>query len=491
MKSRWVALSTLVLAVLLIAVDATVLSLAVPFLARDLNPSAVELLWIGDAYSFVLAGLLVTMGTLGDRIGRKRLLLIGATAFGLLSVLAAFAPSAGVLILARGLLGVAGATLMPSTLSIIRNLFTDAKERSLAIGVWGAMASAGAAVGPLVGGFLLEHFWWGSVFLINVPVMLVLITVGAFVLPESCNPEPGPWDLVGAVLSLVGVVGVVYAIKEFAANGFEPSTLVGAAVGVLALALFVRRQLRLPVPLVDVRLFAQRRFTGAVLSTLLAMFGLAGVAFFFSQFLQLVQGYGPMEAGLLELPATVGAVVAGLVAGALARAWSAARVTAAGLGAMGAALVGTFWLGPQTPYPVIGLALLVIGSGAGVAFTITADLVLSSVAPERAGAASAVSEISYELGTALGIAVLGSVLTAVYRADLRLPAGLPAPAVEAVRDSLASASGLPAEVRAQVVDTARESFVAGLQLAGLAAAVLLVLAAIAARTLLRDRAATH
>ncbi|GGK07750.1 hypothetical protein GCM10011583_44510 [Streptomyces camponoticapitis] len=231
---RWLALSVLVLAVLLVAVDATVLGLATPFLSEDLKPSGTQLLWIGDIYSFVIAGLLVTMGSLGDRIGRKKLLLTGAVAFGAVSVLNAYATSPEMMIAARALLGVAGATLMPATLALIRNIFHDPRERSVAIGIWGAAASAGAAVGPVVGGFLLEHFWWGSVFLINLPVMAVLVLVGVRLLPESRNPAPGPWDPASVVLSLVGIVGVVYAIKEAAAYGLRWDIAAAAVTGVVA-----------------------------------------------------------------------------------------------------------------------------------------------------------------------------------------------------------------------------------------------------------------
>ena len=308
---RWIALAVLVLAVLLVAVDATVLGLATPFLSEDLAPTGTQLLWIGDVYSFVIAGMLVSMGSLGDRIGRKKLLLTGAVAFGAVSVLNAYASSPEMMILARALLGVAGATLMPSTLALIRNLFHDPRERSLAIGIWGAMASAGAAVGPVMGGFLLEHFWWGSVFLINLPVMAVLVVVGIKLIPESKNPAPGPWDLTSVGLSLVGMIGVVYAIKELAADGASGEVAASAVIGVGALAWFVRRQLKLPAPLLDMRLFHHRGFSGAVLADLLTILGLAGLVFFLSQFLQLVQGRGPLEAGLAELPAAIGAVAAG------------------------------------------------------------------------------------------------------------------------------------------------------------------------------------
>ncbi|KAA2262568.1 MFS transporter [Solihabitans fulvus] len=488
-RSRWIALGTLVLAVLLIAVDATVLGLAIPSLTEDLRPTSTQLLWIGDSYSFVLAGLLVTMGTLGDRIGRKRLLLIGAAAFGLMSVLAAYATSPVMLIAARGLLGVAGATLMPSTLSIIRNLFTDDRERTLAIGVWGAMASAGAAVGPVVGGLLLEHFWWGSVFLINVPVMVLLIAVGAVTLPESRDPSPGPWDLASAALSLVGVVSLVYAVKELAAGAGWPTVLAGLVVGVAALTWFVRRQLRLPVPLVDVRLFADRAFTGAVLAQLLAILGLSALAFFMSQFLQLVQGLRPLEAGVRELPATAGAVLFGLVAGAVARRWSPRATVTAGLAAIGVAMAAVLGLRTGIGFLPVGLGMFVVGAGAGLALTVTADIVLSSAPKEKAGAASAVSETSYELGAALGIALLGSIITGYYRGAVTLPAGVPEDVASAARDSLGgavtSAGGLPAEVTEAVLSAARDTFVDGMRLGSAVGAVLLLAAAGTAWVLLR------
>lgn len=299
---RWIALAVLVLAVLLVAVDATVLGLATPFLSEDLEPTGTQLLWIGDVYSFVIAGLLVSMGSLGDRIGRKKLLLTGATAFGAVSVLNAYASSPEMMIVARALLGVAGATLMPSTLALIRNLFHDPRERSLAVGIWGAMASAGAAVGPVVGGLLLEHFWWGSVFLINLPVMAVLVAVGIKMIPESKNPAPGPWDLLSVGLSLVGMIGVVYAIKEAAAHGVSWENVAAAVGGVLALTWFVRRQLKLPAPLLDMRLFHHRGFSGAVLADLLTILGLSGIVFFLSQFLQLVQGGARSRPGSPNCP---------------------------------------------------------------------------------------------------------------------------------------------------------------------------------------------
>ncbi|MEN3583687.1 MFS transporter [Streptomyces sp. ZYX-F-203] len=480
---RWPALGVLALAVLLVAVDATVLGLATPYISEDLAPSATQLLWIGDVYSFVIAGLLVSMGGLGDRVGRKRVLLVGATAFGAVSVLNAYAHTPEMMIAARALLGAAGATLMPATLALIRTLFDDPRERSLAIGVWGAAASAGTAVGPIVGGFLLEHFWWGSVFLINLPVMAVLVLVGGRLLPESRDPAPGPWDMTGVALSLLGMVGVVYAVKETAAHGWAWPTSLAGLLGAAALYGFVRRQLTLAVPLLDMRLFRDRGFSAAVLADLLTILGLSGLIFFLSQYLQLVQGRGPLEAGLAELPAAAGAVAAGLVAGRAARRFSVRSVVSGGLAAVGLALAVLTFVGRNTAYPMLGTVLLVVGVGAGLSFTVTSDVILSGVPEEKAGAASAVSETAYELGAALGIALLGSLVTRVYR-DFTGPPGTPDSAHDSLGAAVEAASHLPAARAADLLDAARGAFVEGLTLAAGAGAAVLIAASLAAWFLL-------
>lgn len=489
-RQRWLALSVLALAVLLVCIDATVLALATPFLSEDLDPSSTQLLWIGDVYSFVIAGLLVSMGSLGDRVGRKRLLLTGSVIFGVLSALTAYAHSAEAMIAWRALMGVAGATLMPSTLALIRNIFSNPRERSVAIGIWGAMASAGAAVGPVVGGFLLEHFWWGSVFLLNLPVMAVLVVVGLRLLPESRDPAPGPWDLPSVALSMIGIIGVVYAVKEAAAYGLRWDVAAAATLGALSLAAFVRRQLRLPKPLLDMRLFRRRGFSGAVLADLLTIFGLAGLVFFLSQFLQLVQLRSPFEAGLAELPAGVGAIAAGLVAGLVARRTSVRGAVSGGLAAVAVALGAVAGLRPVSDYWVLGLLLLVLGLGAGLSFTVTADIMLSTVPKEQAGAASAVSETAYELGSALGIALLGSVVTGFYRGHA-VPEGIPAEAAEQARSSLGgaveAARGLPGPAGEQLLTTAQDAFTEGLRAGASVAAVVLLAAAAASWRLLRDQ----
>ncbi|MEU3618589.1 MFS transporter [Streptomyces sp. NPDC006872] len=483
---RWLALSVLVLAVLLVAVDATVLGLATPYISEDLGPSGTQLLWIGDVYSFVIAGLLVSMGSLGDRIGRKRILLVGATAFGLISVLNAYATTPETMIAARALLGVAGATLMPATLALIRNLFHDPRERSLAVGIWGATASAGTAVGPIVGGFLLEHFWWGSVFLINLPVMVVLVVVGLKTLPESKNPDPGPWDLVSVVLSLVGMIAVVYAVKEAASHGPTWEPLTAGLLGAAALHGFVRRQLTLPKPLLDMRLFRKPGFSGAVLADMLTVLGMSGLVFFLSQYLQLVQGRRPLEAGLAELPAAVGAVAAGLIAGRTARRYSVRAVVSGGLAAIGLALAALTTIDATTGYPILGAALLAVGIGAGFSFTVTSDVILSSVPKEQAGAASAVSETAYELGAALGIAVLGSIVTGVYR-GFPSPTGTPEGAHESLGGAVEAAGHMSTPAAETMLTSAREAFVNGLSVASGVGAAILLATALAAWFLLRDQ----
>ncbi|WP_423464917.1 MFS transporter [Promicromonospora sp. MS192] len=482
-RRRWSALAVLVLAVGLLAIDGTVLYLAVPSLTRDLEPTATQVLWIGDIYSLAIAGLLVAMGTLADRIGRKRLLLIGATAFGAASALAAFAPDAETLIVARLLLGVAGATIMPSTLSLIRTLFPDARERSRAIAVWSAAAGGGAAVGPLVGGVLLEHFWWGSVFLVNVPVVLVLVVAGAVLLPEAKDPDPGRLDLLSVLLSFAAVMPLVWSIKHAASDGADLLAAGALGVAVVAGVWFVRRQGRLAAdgrgPLLDIGLFRVPAFSGAVAANLIAIFALTGMLFFFSQYLQLVRGFSPLVAGVAELPATIASIAVVAIVG-----WSVARfgrgnAIAVGLAVTALGMVAIAVAEGADHYAWLALALVPAGLGVGLAMTLTTDAVVSAVPPAKAGGASAISETAYELGVALGVAVLGSLVTLGYQARVTLPAGLPADIASGASDSLASAVALAGD-RADVLEAAREAFVASLQTACVVAAVLTALAAVVA-----------
>ncbi|WP_436534467.1 MFS transporter [Actinoplanes sp. HUAS TT8] len=481
---RWSALGVLAAAVLLLAIDGTVLALAVPKLTESLSPTAEQVLWIGDVYSLALAGLLALMGSLADRLGRKRVLLTGSVLFGLVSLLAAFATSAETLIVARLLLGVAGATLMPSTLSLIRNLFPDAAERTRAVAIWSTSFGAGSAIGPMVGGLLLEHFWWGSVFLINVPVMVLVVGSGLVLLPESRDPSPGRFDWFSAVLSMVAVVPIVYAITHLATSGVSPLIVACVVLGLAAGTVFVRRQRRLPNPMLDVDLFRGAAFSGAVAANVIAIFALVGLLFFFSQYVQFVRGFSPLQAGLAELPATLAEIVViGLVGVAITR-LGRGRAIAVSLAVAAAGLALLAPAASQGAYVWLGLCLVPVGLGVGLAMTLAGDAIISAAPPHKAGSVSAVTETANELGVVLGIAVLGSLLTSVYRSGLTLPASLPPEVRAAATDSLGAAlrvlDGPPAQA-------ARDAFLAAMQTTSLVAAGFTLVAAAVAAWLIPSR----
>ncbi|MGO1975368.1 MAG: MFS transporter [Propionibacteriaceae bacterium] len=488
---EWLALGVLMLSVLLVSVDNTVLSFALPMISVALQPSGAQLLWIVDVYPLMLATLLVAMGSLGDRIGRRRLLMIGATGFGAVSALAAFAPSAEMLITARALQGLFGATLMPSTLSLLRNIFHDAGQRRLAIAAWGGMFSGGAALGPILGGWLLEHFWWGSVFLINIPVVVVLLGTALWVVPESKDPRPGAIDVVSIALSMATMLPIVYGIKRAATERFDLTVLGVLLVGATAGVLFVRRQQRAKDPMLDVALFRNRFFSGAVLSNLLSMAGFAGFIFFAAQFLQLVAGLSPMQAAVALLPGLVMTVLAGFLAVAVV-AKVGVRWLVSGsflLAAIGYAVVGAPGAVPTLWTVAIGFAVL--GVGIGIAETLTNDVVLTVVPPHRAGSASAISETAYEVGALLGTAVLGSVLTATFRSRLDPPATVleqsDPTSLETLGGALEEAARYPAAVADQLVESAHLAFDAGVQATAIAAILLSLAAAVVAHRTLRGR----
>jgi DHA2 family multidrug resistance protein-like MFS transporter len=475
------ALAVLTLPVLLISMDATILGFAVPDLSESLQPSGSQLLWIIDIYSFVVAALLVTMGNVGDRIGRRRLLMIGAAGFSAASVLAAFATSPPTLIAARALLGVAGATLLPSTLSLIHNVFVVPSRRQMAIAVWAAMFAVGAAAGPIVGGVLLEHFWWGSVFLLGVPITIALLFAAPVLVPESKDPEPGPFDARSAGLSVLTMLPVVYAIKHLAESGPSPVVVGGVLLSALAGVAFVRRQRSLAVPMIDVTLFRLPRFRAAITGNVVACFGLAGSTFFITQYLQLVVGLSPIQAGLRLLPATVGAVVMTLRAPRMARRFGAFQVSACGLAVGGSGLVllatvdagGSAWLAT--------LAVLVVNGGFSPALAVAIDGIIGSVPPSKAGAGASVSETGNELGIALGTALLGSIMSVRYRAQLDGASELPATALSEARETLGAAHHaadvLGGSTGDRLRDLADSAFTDGVRVASLAAAVLAFVAA--------------
>ncbi|MFC5181354.1 MFS transporter [Actinomadura harenae] len=489
---KWGTFGVCALMALVPNIDMTALNQAVPKLSEDLRPSSTQILWIADAYGFALAGLLVTMGVLGDRLGHKRVLMSGVALFAAASAATAYAPSAEWLIAARAVLGAAGATLMPSGLSLVRRVFVQPKERTMAVGMFMGVGGLAVGLGPLLGGALLNHFWWGSVFLINVPVMLVALVAGLLILPESRNPNPGRPDLPSVPLSVIGVLGPVYAIKEAAAHGIAHARIgVALAVGLVALGLFVRRQLTVAHPLIDMRLFRRPAFTGAIVTNMFAMFALIAQSLIFSIFFQMVFGWSPLRSGLAGLPGAAAAMVGGAVlAPPLINAAGRARTVAVGLAVAAAAFASFTLVDAGTSYWVLILPMAMSGVGMGMALTVTGDTVLASVPKERSGAASAISETATELGGALGMAILGSVLTAVYRDRIAVPDGLSAPAAHAVRDSLPAAlhvaASLPARLGAQVTDLARGAYSDGMHAALACSAGFAALVAAAALVTLRS-----
>jgi MFS transporter, DHA2 family, multidrug resistance protein len=482
----WVGLAVLALACVVYAMDLTVLHLAVPSLSADLQPTSVQLLWIIDIYGFMVAGALITMGTLGDRVGRRRLLLFGAVAFGLASLLTAFSTSPEMLIASRALLGIAGATIAPSTLSLIRSMFHDASQRTFAIGVWVTAYSLGGALGPLFGGVLLEFFWWGSVFLLAVPVMALLLILGPIVLPEYRDPSPGRLDIVSAAMSLVAVLAVVYGLKQLAQDGLGNAPILSIVVGLAVGLAFVRRQTRLADPLIDLRLFRVRAFSASLAVYTLGILVIFGAFLFIFQYLQLVAGLSPFRAGLWTLPSFVAFIVGSMLTPALAKRARPAYLMAAGLviGALGFVLMTQ--VSADGDVGILVASSTIFSLGLAPIFTLTNDLILGAAPPERAGAASAISETGAELGGALSIAVLGTLGTAVYRSRVidDIPAGIPPEQATVAEDTLGGAVAvgeeLPVSLAEELLGVAREAFVVAMQVsAGVSAVVALGTAVVA------------
>ncbi|SNR63444.1 MFS transporter, DHA2 family, multidrug resistance protein [Haloechinothrix alba] len=455
---EWLGLAVLTLPVLVLATDLTVLFLAMPSIATDLQPGTAQMLWILHVYGFLVGGFLITMGRLGDRVGRRRLLLVGAAVFAALVVVAAYSTSAQMLIGARALLGVAGATLMPSSFALLRNMFHDGGQRRFAISLLTGAFTAGGALGPVLGGALLELFWWGSVFLVNLPALVLLVAVGPFVLPEYRDPHSLPLDVISVGLSLGAVLGVIYGLQEMVEHGFRPAYLVPVVAGLVFAVVFVRRQLRLADPLLDLSLFADRRFSASVGAVLLTVFALGGLLFLLTQYLQWAAGLSPLSAGVWMLPFAGANLVGALLAPLFAR-WmrhAYAMGTGSLLGALGLA------------FAALMAGVGVAGVGAGVVVTLGSDLIIGTAPPERAGSAASVQEVAGEMGQALGTAMLGSLGLLVYGRSVldHLPAGVPEDAAAAARggpaEGFGAAERLPAETGARLLDVLREAFGHGL-----------------------------
>lgn len=416
---RWLTLVIVSAALFLVVIDMTVLYTALPSLAQALQTTASEKLWILNAYSLGMAGLMPVFGALGDRLGQRRVFVFGMLAFGAASLLAAFAPSAQVLILARALLAIGGAAMIPATVALIRLTFHDPKEQALAIGIWGSIASGGAAVGPLLGGFLLEHFWWGSVFLINVPVIAVAVTSTLLLVPAYPGQSSQPIDGLSCVQSTVGMVALAFGIKEFAQP--EPSLALAAGalgLGVLGLTVFVRRQLRLPFPLVDLRILGTPQIATGILVALVASLTLIGFELALSQRLQLVLEKSPLAAGAFVLPVSLGSFIAGPLAGFVIGRIGVLRVLLAGL-LMTVLGLASYVLLRDGAVGLQIIALALCGVGVGSSLTASGSLVISHVSAERAGMAGSLEGVAFEFGGALGVTLFGSLMTGVYLAVLR------------------------------------------------------------------------
>ncbi|MGV9359304.1 MFS transporter [Amycolatopsis sp. NPDC003731] len=477
----------LALPTLMMAMDLSILYVAVPALSVDLGANSTEQLWALDIYGFVVAALLITMGNLGDRIGRRRLLLIGAGAFAVVSAVAAYSPSIEVLIAARGVLGIAGATLMPSTLALLNSLFTDKRHHAMAIGAYMSCFMGGIALGPVVGGVLLEHFWWGSTLLLPVPVMVLLVVAAPFLLPEARGGEiRGRIDLLSVVLSLVAILPFVYGVKEIAKNGLTVIAVVALVVGVLAGVIFVRRQSRLAEPLLDVSLFRNRVFASA--ATLMLLMGImSGYAFLVALYLQSVAGYSPLSTGLWLIAPTFAGMVGSMLAPAFTRRIPPGKVIVAGMIISVLGLVAVTQVGPESGVALLMSGFVVASLGSGPAGALGAGLIMTSAPPEKAGSAAAVSETSGDFGVSLGIALTGSIAAAIYRSAFSdpVPGVDAATARESVAGAMSVAHGTPGPAGEELARKAAEAFTDGLNVAaafgGVVALVLAVVAGISLR----------
>ncbi|MFC9178798.1 MULTISPECIES: MFS transporter [Streptomyces] len=489
---EWLGLVVIVLVTLLIAIDISVLGFAITPVSEALKPSATQLLWIMDIYSFVLAGALITMGWIGDRFGRRKLLIIGALVFGAASALAATADSAVVLIGARALLGLGAATLTPTSLALIRNMFQDSAQRKTAIAAWGGTLATGAAIGPVVGGLLLNNFWWGSVFVINTPVMVLVLILAPILLPERRDLNRGKLDVLGALLSIAGIMAFIYGLKELVVDGYSQSAAVYAAVGAVLLIGFVQRQRMTSHPLIDVALFRYSGFVGAIITNLMVMFSFMGISILTNQYLQVVLGMTPFKAALWSICVMPGIGIAVALVGAFSRKVKPVYLVGAGMlvMAVGFGVISTLTVESNVAVLLVGVGLMAGGMTASK--TLTAEIVVTSAPKEQAGASTATSETFTEFGSAFGFAVIGSIGSAIYRHDMAaasLP-GLDGEALEAVRNTIGGAATVaarqPGTLGSQLMDTSREAFTHGLQVAALSGAAAMVVVGALVVFLLRN-----
>jgi EmrB/QacA subfamily drug resistance transporter len=485
---RWPALGVLCASLLAIVVDNTIVNVALPTLARDLGADIGDLQWVVDAYTLVFAGLLLLAGALGDRFGRRRMLHIGLAVFGAASMWAAYSGSVAWLIAARAAMGAGAALIMPATLSLLVSVFKDTRERSMAVGIWAATAGFGVALGPVIGGYLLDHFWWGSIFIVNVPLVAIAIVAGHRLIPESRDPVARPIDGLGAGLSSVGLVALVWAVIEAPSKGWTSAPVLGAmAVAITALIVFVLWQRRTDEPLLDVRLFGNPRFTAASSTIMVLFFALFGFLFLSTQYLQFVLGYSPFAAGVRALPYAGAMIVFAIGSSALVERLGTKRVVAVGMLLFSAGLAVAATIGTDSGYRLLAIAMVLMGAGMGLAGAPATESIMGSLPPERANIGSAVNDTTRELGGALGVAIVGSVMSSLYAAQLSdtLPDSVPPAAAEAAQESL----GAGTQLGPDIANAAREAFVHAMSAASLVVAIVAALGAVIAWRYLPARVA--
>ncbi|MGH9192049.1 MAG: MFS transporter [Acidimicrobiales bacterium] len=495
---RWLVLGVMCLSLLLIVMDNTIVNVALPTLQRDLDAGTTELQWVVDAYILVFAGLLLTMGSLGDRFGRRGALAIGLSVMGIASILSSFANSADQLIATRALMGVGGAMIMPATLSIITNVFTDRRERAQAIAIWSATAGAAVAIGPVTGGWLLEHFWWGSVFLVNVPVVVVALVLGQLFVPTSRDPAAPPIDVPGALLSIAGLVVLVWAIIEGPGGWTDPEILGGFALAAVLLGTFVLWERRTRFPMLDMSFFRNARFSAASAAIMLTFFAMFGSLFLLTQFLQSILGYTPLEAGIRLLPiAGVMMVVSPLSAKVVERIGSKV-VVATGLSVAAVGLIMASRLTAGASYPEVLTALVVLAAGLALVMPPATESIMGSLPLAKAGVGSAVNDTTRQVGGALGVAVLGSVMSSTYGPRVTdAISGLPVSSEQAsaIRDQIGAAIRAANEIGGEpgrmLADVASRGFADGMSTAFIIGAAALALGAVIVALFLPARARDH